>query len=80
MPGTVLAIYPGIIYFPSQLTPEIVKDNNYMIVRYDNAVVDGKAWDAKAQQLLQKSVIQEYSGVETNKDALKVEIKKLCLS
>jgi hypothetical protein len=54
-PGTVVALYPGSVYFARQLTEEITRDNDYMISRYDGAVVDGRDWGERAVELVQRS-------------------------
>lgn len=46
--GSLLALYPGACYMPSDLRylpdyPQITKNNEYMIWRYDGIVIDGKA-------------------------------------
>jgi hypothetical protein len=48
-PGTVVSMYPGVIYSPSQYRympgyPKVDVDNGYLISRYDGLVVDGKPW------------------------------------
>lgn len=45
--GTLIALYPGTCYMPSDLKwmpnyPEITKNNDYLIWRYDGIVIDGK--------------------------------------
>eukprot|EP01135_Chromosphaera_perkinsii_P000068 Nk52_evm19s24 gene=Nk52_evmTU19s24 len=49
-PGQVIGFYPGTVYVPTQLWhlpnfPHVDQDNDYLIGRYDNCVVDGKAPD-----------------------------------
>ena len=77
MPGTVLAIYPGEVWFPLQLTPELVKDNEFMIARYDNVVINGKDWGIKGLKVQQNLAVAEYSGTDAkqNVDELKVNKK-----
>lgn len=48
-PGTVVSMYPGVIYSPSQYRympgyPKVDVDNGFLISRYDGLVVDGKPW------------------------------------
>lgn len=48
-PGTVVSMYPGVIYAPSQYRhmpgyPRVDRDNPYLISRYDGLIVDGKPW------------------------------------
>lgn len=48
-PGTVVSMYPGVIYSPSQYKympgyPKVDVDNGYLISRYDGLVIDGKPW------------------------------------
>ena len=45
MPGTVIAFYPGVVYFVDDIPVEVVKDNDYMFSRYDSVIVDGRQWD-----------------------------------
>jgi hypothetical protein len=48
-PGTVVSLYPGVIYSPSQYRyipgyPMVAAGNPYLISRYDGLVIDGKPW------------------------------------
>ncbi|XP_024387535.1 uncharacterized protein [Physcomitrium patens] len=48
-PGTVVSMYPGVVYSPSQYRyipgyPKVDVDNGYLISRYDGLVIDGKPW------------------------------------
>ena len=48
-PGTVVSMYPGVIYSPSQYKympgyPKVDVDNGYLISRYDGLIIDGKPW------------------------------------
>ncbi|KAJ7560918.1 hypothetical protein O6H91_03G006100 [Diphasiastrum complanatum] len=49
-PGTVVSLYPGIVYSPSQYRyipgyPRVDVDNPYLISRYDGAIIDAKPWE-----------------------------------
>eukprot|EP00897_Mesotaenium_endlicherianum_P002239 jgi/Mesen1/2042/ME000149S01041 len=48
-PGTVLSLYPGVVYAPAQYKfmpdyPRVDRDNPYLMSRYDGVVIDGKSW------------------------------------
>lgn len=43
-PGTVIGLYPGTIYYPQTLTREVIKNNEYLISRFDNVILDGRQW------------------------------------
>lgn len=48
-PGTVVSLYPGIIYSPSQYRfmpgyPRMDITNSYLISRYDGLIIDGQPW------------------------------------
>ncbi|GAQ82593.1 hypothetical protein KFL_001160270 [Klebsormidium nitens] len=50
-PGSVVGLYPGVIYDPSQYRqipgyPRIGRDNPYFIARFDGVVIDAKPWGA----------------------------------
>src|SRR5690242_4671302 len=53
VPGTVIAIYPGAVYYSKFLTTEVLQDNEYMISRYDNTVIDGRDWCRRALEMHQ---------------------------
>lgn len=65
LPGTVVAIYPGNVYFPRSLTREIALNNEYMISRYDAIAVDGRFWGHKA---INKMVASAALGHSLEKD------------
>lgn len=46
--GTVLCIYPGRVYWPGTLTAALARDSEYIISRYDGVAIDGRDWDAAA--------------------------------
>lgn len=48
-PGTVVSLYPGVIYSPSHYRyipgyPKVDANNAYLISRFDGLVIDGKPW------------------------------------
>jgi len=50
LPGTVVALYPGVIYNNQQYKfipgyPQIDRDNSYLLSRYDGVVIDAKPWE-----------------------------------
>lgn len=55
LPGTIVALYPGTVYFPDALTEAVIKDNEYMISRYDDTVIDGRVWDRKQEVATRES-------------------------
>jgi hypothetical protein len=58
LPGTIVALYPGEVHWTfDTLKPEILKDNEYMISRYDDTVIDGRHWDRK-QEVATREAIQ----------------------
>jgi hypothetical protein len=68
--GTILAFYPGMIYFPldpfaSQraLWEKAVRDNGYMISRYDGTIIDGRRWHLKAANLRARTEQLRRAGV-----------------
>lgn len=54
IPGTVIAIYPGVVYLLNKITKEVVLDNDYMINRYDDCIVDGRHWERRVHSNLQE--------------------------
>ncbi len=46
--------------------PEITKDNDYLLSRYDGVVIDGRDWDARAYTQLLELKRFEYAGLETS--------------
>lgn len=49
--GTVLGFYPGTVYPPMEIAkmpnyPQVDKDNDYLMCRYDGSIVDSKGWMA----------------------------------
>eukprot|EP01126_Amoeba_proteus_P042034 TRINITY_DN4550_c0_g1_i4.p1 TRINITY_DN4550_c0_g1~~TRINITY_DN4550_c0_g1_i4.p1 ORF type:complete len:382 (-),score=73.80 TRINITY_DN4550_c0_g1_i4:782-1927(-) len=60
-PGTVIAIYPGVVYSPEGLTESLIKDNDYMISRYDNMVIDGRSWEKRSKALQQRLIQLSYA-------------------
>jgi hypothetical protein len=67
LPGTLLAMYPGRVYFPGTLSREVALNNSYMIGRYDAIAVDGRDWGLElvnkvvAAGALNQSVIDDAS-------------------
>lgn len=62
--GSLLGLYPGIIYRPSDLRhmadyPDITKHNEYLIWRYDGVVIDGKVAVESTAQGDEESVEEE---------------------
>ncbi|KAG6542768.1 hypothetical protein Mapa_015845 [Marchantia paleacea] len=54
-PGTVVSMYPGVIYAPSQYRympgyPRVDTGNPYLIARYDGLILDGKSWGRGGDQ------------------------------
>jgi hypothetical protein len=41
LPGTLVAIYPGTIYYPRNIPKHVLKNNEYLIGRYDRSIIDG---------------------------------------
>lgn len=72
LPGTVLALYPGTIYFPvdplgdgrpfNVALPEQL-DNAYLIRRYDDILIDGREWHLRALKLKAQSRALREAGV-----------------
>eukprot|EP01112_Ceratiomyxa_fruticulosa_P013797 TRINITY_DN389_c0_g1_i1.p1 TRINITY_DN389_c0_g1~~TRINITY_DN389_c0_g1_i1.p1 ORF type:complete len:356 (+),score=60.62 TRINITY_DN389_c0_g1_i1:154-1221(+) len=71
IPGTLIGIYPGVVYSIRDLTDEVVNDNDYMISRYDGYVVNGRKWDQDASNTTKKSVQLPYLGVNLESKALR---------
>jgi hypothetical protein len=65
LPGTILALYPGTVYFPDNLTQEIIHENEYMISRYDDTVIDGRSWARKNEIATRDSIQLELVGIKT---------------
>ncbi|KYQ93815.1 hypothetical protein DLAC_05212 [Tieghemostelium lacteum] len=72
-PGTVVAFYPGDTYNArSVIPPLVIKDNDYMICRYDGTLIDGRSWNKRADELaLQYKYFQETGTNATPKDLQK---------
>eukprot|EP01116_Phalansterium_solitarium_P001217 TRINITY_DN10994_c0_g1_i1.p1 TRINITY_DN10994_c0_g1~~TRINITY_DN10994_c0_g1_i1.p1 ORF type:complete len:256 (-),score=54.35 TRINITY_DN10994_c0_g1_i1:134-901(-) len=69
LPGTVVGLYPGTVYqHGSQLTPEVITDNSYLISRYDGVIVDGRRWDQKASELFDARLRASYVGNLSDED------------
>jgi hypothetical protein len=45
----------------------VVNDNDYIIGRYDNIVIDGRHWDKRAYLQREKLLQMEYATGEANK-------------
>jgi hypothetical protein len=59
LPGTLIAFYPGSVYLIHKLTKNVIVDNDYMINRYDDVVIDGKNWALRAYNSLKQ--IQQFA-------------------
>jgi hypothetical protein len=66
IPGTVIGFYPGTVYYPRELTEQIVKDNDYLIARYDGIVIDGREWAQNSIDLHQERTLLELGGASTH--------------
>ncbi|EGC32328.1 hypothetical protein DICPUDRAFT_81815 [Dictyostelium purpureum] len=55
IPGTVVALYPGDTYDGENIPPSIVRENEYMMSRYDGTIIDGRSWNKKCDELTLKS-------------------------
>jgi hypothetical protein len=71
-PGTVVALYPGTIYFPvdplgdGRPFAEAMKEqlqNSYLIRRYDDLIIDGRDWHLRALKLKAQSKALSEAGV-----------------
>lgn len=78
LPGTVLAIYPGTIYFPvdplgdGRPFAEAMREqlnNSYLIRRYDDVLIDGREWHLRALRLKESQRALSEAGVELHSDA-----------
>lgn len=58
--GTLVALYPGRLHAPPELTADIVKDNEYMISFLNGWVLDGREWHRRGERFEQRldSIIQ----------------------
>ena len=65
LPGTVVAFYPGTVHFHRNLTKTVTEGNEYMISRYDDAVVDGRHWDRKQEVATRKSLQYEHINLKS---------------
>jgi hypothetical protein len=65
LPGTVVALYPGTVYFANNLTSQVVENNEYMISRYDDVVIDGRSWDRKQEVATRQSLQLEHVLMKT---------------
>lgn len=65
LPGTVVAFYPGTVHFHENLTKQVTDHNEYMISRYDDAVVDGRSWDRKQEIATRKALQYEHINIKT---------------
>uniref|UniRef100_A0A6B2L933 SET domain-containing protein n=1 Tax=Arcella intermedia TaxID=1963864 RepID=A0A6B2L933_9EUKA len=71
LPGTVVAFYPGTVYSPYDLTPEVIEGNEYMISRYDTIVIDGKRWAYEAETKAKTAVYMQHgTGVHIDQGVL----------
>lgn len=61
-PGTVLGFYPGVVYFPDNITKPVLEGNDYMYCRYDDAIVDGYQWDKRQEKMQLGFKKLQYSG------------------
>jgi hypothetical protein len=43
------------------LTPEVLTNNEYMICRYDNIVIDGREWNRRAEKAATTNVAFKYA-------------------
>lgn len=44
-----------------ELTESVVRDNEYMLCRYDNSVIDGKNWEHGGEETLLKNLHHTYA-------------------
>jgi len=65
LPGTVVAMYPGTVYFHNDLKADVIEHNEYMISRYDDAVVDGRSWDRKNEIATRESLQLQHIQIHT---------------
>lgn len=65
LPGTVVAFYPGTVHFHTNLTKTVTDGNEYMISRYDDAIVDGRHWDRKQEVATRKSLQYEHLNIKS---------------
>ena len=65
LPGTVVAFYPGTVHFHHNLTKRVIDGNEYMISRYDDAVIDGRHWDRKQEISTRKSIQYEHIAIKS---------------
>jgi len=65
LPGTVVALYPGTVYFPEDLSKSVIDHNEYMISRYDDAVIDGRSWDRKNEVATRHSYQLQHINIQT---------------
>lgn len=61
-PGTVIGFYPGVVFFPDNIIPNVLEGNDYLYCRYDHAIVDGYQWDKRQERMQLDRKKFEYSG------------------
>jgi hypothetical protein len=66
-----MAIYPGAVYYSKFLTAEVLDDNEYMISRYDNTVIDGRDWCRRAFDMHQVSTQHVTNSTHTFEQTIK---------
>ena len=52
--GTPLALYPGRLYAPPELTSDVTRDNEYMNSFKSGWVVDGREWHRRGERFEQR--------------------------
>ncbi|PRP76751.1 hypothetical protein PROFUN_11754 [Planoprotostelium fungivorum] len=73
IPGTVICIYPGTLYWPGELNDEVAKDNEYLIMRTDNIVIDGKDYGKVAHEAHRLSALNALAGFGDDEDFVGLE-------
>lgn len=66
LPGTVVALYPGTIYFSNNITQDVIDGNDYMISRYDDVIIDGRSWDRKQEIATKRAKQFEHINIKTH--------------
>ena len=71
LPGTVVALYPGVAYFPHRIPRAATRDNDYLIGRYDGVVLDARGWGEFTPEVRAELRAWLYAGLEAGEASLR---------
>lgn len=60
-PGVIIGFYPGVIYYPPDITPDILQNNEYLMIRYDGVIIDARDWEQRAEQRMKAKLALKYA-------------------